>query len=126
MSYNPIQIGVLSSTTGIDGKVVAASTLFTVPTGEKAVVTGAILSLTAATAITAVPTIGIGQNATQDDIYYPLALTGVTDTTKLFFLSTIGTTFYCVAGTVIKIGIDIGAVGTLATLRVDLLGYLST
>lgn len=115
---------VLSTTTGIDAKTVATTTLYTVPTGKTAIITAAIIRCTTASSISVAPNMGIGRNATQDDIFASVALTGLTATTSIFAFSSIGTLATGAATELIKLGIDTGATATTMTIAVDLIGYL--
>ena len=99
---------ILSTTTGIDGKAVGATNLYTVPTGKVLVSTKLILRLTTVgAAITGAPQLGAGVAAGETDIFP--AYGAVVPT----------------AAQVVKLGIDTGftSVGTV-TLEVDLEGYL--
>lgn len=115
---------VLSTTTGIDGKTIATTNLYTVPTGKTLIVTEAIVRVTTATAITVPPTLGIGIAAGESDIYAPVSLTGLNATTKIYRFSASGTYASGSAGQVIKAGIKVGATATTMTISIDLIGYL--
>lgn len=108
----------------IDGKVVGTTTLYTVPTGKTAIVTGAIVQSGAAVAITAGPTLGIGIAAGEDDIYPSTALTGLTSNVKTYVFPPQGLQASAPAGSVIKVGIDTASTGTSQGIVVTLLGYL--
>lgn len=115
----------LSTTTGIDGTAVATTNLYTVPSGKTAVITRAVVRVTTATAITVAGTAGIGIAAGEDDIFNSTTLTGITTTTSAFmFSNTFGKFQLGAATNVIKFGIDTGYTATVATLAVDLFGYL--
>lgn len=126
MSYLPRAIGVLSTIIGIDAKTVGVTDLFIVPTNFNAVITGAVIYVTAVSGLITVATGGIGINVTQDDIFAAVAFTGLDAVTKVFMLHSLGIVTLISAGTTIKFGIDIGATGTTQTVRIDLLGYLTT
>lgn len=119
-------IQVLSTTAGIDAKIATTTDLYTVPTGLNAIITGAIIRLITASGITIVPTLGIGINGTQDDIFSPIGLTGITTAGKIFAFHSLGTIPTATAGSVVKLGIDIGATATTMTMAIELLGYLTT
>jgi hypothetical protein len=123
---NGVSIGpcILSTTTGIDAKIVATTNLYTVPVGKTAVITSAVIRVTVADTITVVPTVGIGIAAGETDIFASTALTGLDATTKVFRFDAIGTYVAGAAGNVIKLGIDTGATATTMTISVDLIGYL--
>lgn len=114
----------LASGITVDAKTVGTTTLYTVPTGKTAVITGAVIRCTAATAITVAPTLGIGVAAGEDDIFASTALTGLTATTKEYHFVLSGLTVKNAAASVINLGIDVAATGTSQTLAVDLIGYL--
>lgn len=120
--YSPL--GILSTTTGIDAKSATTTNLFTVPIGRTAIVTGAVIRCTAASAITVAATAGIGVAAGEDDIFAPVVLTGLTSSTSAFnFVNQLLLVQVAAAG-VIKLGIDVAATGTSQVFAVDLIGYL--
>lgn len=117
-------IRILSTTTGINAKTVATTNLYTVPAGKTAIITEAIIRVTAANTITVVPTLGIGIAAGEDDIYLPQIITGTNATNKIYRFSASGSYRNGSAGDVIKLGIDVGATATTMTISIDLIGYL--
>lgn len=121
---NPTAPIVLATVTGIDAKTTGTTTLYTVPTGKTAIITGAYVRCTAATAITIGPTLGIGIAANEDDIFASTALATVTATTNVWGFVTSGLQRNAVATSVIKVGIDAASTGTSQTLAIDLVGYL--
>lgn len=116
--------GVLSTTTGIDAKTIATTDLYTVPAAKTAVILGAIVRCTAATAVITPPTLGVGTNGTQDNMFASVALTGLTSTWNSYNMLSIGVTALGNATEVIKLGIDTWATATTMTLSIDLIGYL--
>lgn len=116
--------GVLARVTSIDAKVAAATTLYTVPTGKTAIITGAVVQSGAVSAITAGPTLGIGIAAGEDDIYAPVALTGLTSNAKTYVFPPPGLQASAPAGSVVKVGIDAASTGTSQLVTVSLLGFL--
>lgn len=118
------QPGRLITVTGIDAKTTGTTTLYTVPTGKTAIITGAVVRCTAASAITVAPTLGIGVAAGEDDIFPSTTLTGLTTTGKGWAFDPGGLAVTAAAAAVIKLGIDTAATGTSQTLAIDLLGYL--
>jgi len=114
----------LSTTTGIDGKVVATTNLYTVPGGTTAVITKMVVRLTTATAIAGTIAFGAGVAAGEDDIFDSRSATGFDDTTKVHVFSAEATMETAQAAEVVKLGIDTAFTGTTATLAVDLFGYL--
>jgi len=120
--YNSSNI--LSTTTGINAKTVATTNLYTVPAGKTAIITGVIIRCTVATAVTVVPTLGVGIAAGEADIMPSTALTGLDLTTEFYRYSVEGVVVTGAAAAVIKLGIDTGATATTMTIAVDLIGYL--
>lgn len=115
---------ILKTVTGIDGKTVATTNLYTVPTGG-AVILGAVVRMTGGSGVTVAPTLGIGVAAGEDDIFASTTLTGLTSSTKFWrFDAGSGLLNKRAAGDVIKLGIDTGATATTQTLTVDLIGYV--
>lgn len=114
---------ILSTISGIDAKVIAITDLYTVPTDKTAVITSAVIKTESIIAISGVPTVGIGRNVTQDDIFFPTALTGLTSTSAFIFPS-IGTIALANPGETIRLGIDVAAIGTQMIINVALSGYL--
>ena len=99
--------------------------LYTVPAGKTAIITRAVLKLTAASAVTGVGSFGIGVASGEEDIFASMELTGVTSTNNLYMYSNVMGKFRSAAATeVIKLGIDTGYTATTATFTVDLFGYL--
>ena len=115
---------ILSITTGIDAKTVATTSLYTVPTGRRAVVTEIVFHVTAANTITAVPTLGVGVAAGEVDIMPSTALTGLDVLDEVYRYSPEGTYVSNAAAAVIKLGIDTGATATTMTIEVILIGFL--
>lgn len=101
-----------------------ATNLYTVPTGRSAVITGAVVVPTTATAVTVVPTAGIGIAAGEEDIFSSDAMTGLDSTTKRFRFDSAGTARIGAAAEVIKIGVDVAATATALVADVYLIGYL--
>lgn len=114
----------LSTTTSINAKTTGTTSLYTVPSGKTAIITKAIVVVTAASSITQGPTLGIGVAAGEDDIFYSTQLTGLTATTKVYAFDAIGTYVAAAATDVIKVGIDTAASGTSMTISIYLFGYL--
>lgn len=117
-------LNILSTTVGIDAKTIATTNLYTVPAGKTAIITGAVVRVTAATAITVVPTLGIGIAAGEDDVFASTVLTGLDATTKVFKFTASATYKAGAAAEVIKLGVDVGATATTMTISIDLIGYL--
>lgn len=117
-------IGILASVTGINGKSVATTNLLTVPSGSQAVITHVRIRLSTGTAVTGVPTVGVGIAAGEDDIMPATALTGLDTGGESWAFAPSGVQPYAGPGAVIKLGVDVAAVGTTYTMAVEVLGYL--
>lgn len=114
---------VLSTTTGIDGKVVANTALYTVPAGKTLIVTGFVVRATASTAITVGATLGFGNVAGTNNIS-AAAASGVNSTTTTYQIALNGSTLLTVAAGVVYLNLTNAATGTSQTLACDLIGYL--
>jgi hypothetical protein len=114
----------LTTVIGIDAKVIGTTNLYPVPTGKTAIITGAIIRASVATAVTQRPVLGIGIAAGEDDIYASTALTGFTALTSVWSFISSDNYRNAVAGSIIKLGIDNGSNATTHTIEVDLFGYL--
>lgn len=117
-------IGVLSTITGINAKNIALTNLYTVPASKTAIITGAIIRVIASSAITIVPTLGVGIATGEDDVFSSTSLTGLDDVTKVYKFTSAGTYAIGQSADIIKLGIDVGATATTMTIAVDLIGYL--
>ena len=117
-------IGILATVTGIDGKVVATTNLFTVPTGFTAVCLQMVIRITAGSSITVAGTMGAGVAAGEADIFPSGPLTGLTVLGAFAVSTTQIGSVTAAAASVIKLGIDTGYTATSCTLAVDLIGFL--
>lgn len=117
-------IPVLSTTTAIDGKTIANTSLYTVPAGKTAVITGAAVRCSAATAITIGPSAGVGNVAGTNNIFASAAITALQTTTDVFGFSLVGMSKVTAAAGQIFLNLGTAATGTSQTLAVDLYGYL--
>lgn len=115
---------ILTVTTGINGKATGTTNLYTVPTGKTVVVTRAVVMCDAAVSITTGPQAGVGVAAGEDDVFTSQGMDALTTTAKLFHFTATGMSVKVVAGGVVKLGIDVPAVGTSQTLSVILFGVL--
>lgn len=114
----------LSRTTGIDGKTVANTALYTVPTGKTAIITAYVVRVSAANSITIGPSAGIGNVAGTNNISASQTMTVLTATTTNFIWQIIGQSVTTSAAGVIYFNLGTAATGTSETLIVDLYGYL--
>lgn len=117
-------IGILSTTTGINGKVATTTNLYTVPSGKTAVIRGANLRLTTVTSLSGTLNAGIGIASGEQDIFSRVSMTGFNTAGKTWAFSSTGSQVVGTAGQIIKLGIATGFGGTTATLAVELIGYL--
>lgn len=113
----------LSSTTGINAKSVANTTLYTVPAGKTCVITRAVVRCTAASAITNGPTANIF-NVSASDIYTSTAINALTTTTTLFHFNSVGMSVSAAAASTITFSVTNASTGTSQTVAVDLFGYI--
>jgi len=114
------------STGGIDAKATGATTIGTTrDSGERFVPLYVVVELTAAAALTIVPTISVGTNgASYNNLLVATALTGISATNNVVILAIPPSVITSVPpGTPIKVNITIGATATTATVRVDVVGY---
>lgn len=115
----------VSSLSGIDGLVVAATSLITVP--RDYVFLQAVIRLTAKTGAVTVGVARIRDTTAGVDLVANTTLTALTTAGKMFPLSMTDATVNSVvpAGDVIVLDITTAfTVATVATLSVDILGYL--
>ena len=121
VSGNPIRE--LSTTEGIDGKVVATTNLFTVPVGETAIVTRVDIIPTDVIAFVNRMRAGVGIAAGEDDIMGSMNINGLNQTDEVFSFIPDGVFAVGVAASVIKLGIDTGANAGTYEVKVMLSGY---
>ncbi len=115
---------ILSSTTGINGLVAAGVNLNgIIPTGKIAIVTGAVVRMTAASGLTGSITMSIGDNTDQTVLFPSTTLTGFNATTELFEFVAQGTRQTMIPGNGYKINISTPFGGALVTLAIELFGY---
>ena len=113
----------LSTTEGIDGKVVATTNLFTVPVGETAVVTRIDIIPTDVVAFVNRMRAGVGIAAGEDDIMGSMNINGLNQTDEVFGFPPDGVFALAPAGSIIKLGIDTGANAGTYEVKVILSGY---
>lgn len=122
--YLPISTpSLLSITTGVNAKTVAATTLYTVPAGKTAVITGAEVIPTAATAATNGGAADFYTVIAQD-IFPTTAMTTLTTTGKVYTFAGGGMAVTAAASSTIKYNQSVGATGTTLTYTIILRGYL--
>jgi len=121
----PFRLDVLATVSGVNGKTVAGTLIYTVPTGRSLIIQSAIVRCTAASAITGAPTAGIGTTNGGSEIYAATPLTGVTAAGAGYEFETVAgaITAYAAASTV-YLSVTGGATGTSQTLASEIIGYL--
>lgn len=117
-------VELISETGSVDGTSTGVTALYTVPSGIQIVVTQVVVRVTAASAVTVVPTLGVGIGAGEDDIVSPQTLTGLSATGDVFTLDVEAKSVIADPSDVINLGIDTGATATTLTLSIDLIGYV--
>lgn len=123
-NLNNVSTNILSTINNINAKTTGTTDLYTVPINKIAIITGAIIRITSANTITNAPTLGIGRNITQDDMFASITLTGLNIITNVYIFTGIGVLATAAAGEIIKLGIDTGATATTMIISVDLIGYI--
>lgn len=113
----------LSTTTGIDAKVVATTNLYTGAAGKTTIPLIAIVRVTAASAITIAARAGIGVAAGENDVFAEADMTNLLTTADSYAFVIGGRFAPVAAASIVKLGIDVAATGTSQTLAVDLWGY---
>lgn len=109
---------------GIDMTVVAATNLWTVPVGFTAIIWGALIEVTAAAGIVTAASAGVGIAAGEDDIFASVPLTGLLAAGQVWSFLAAGLSRTAPAGSIVKLGVDVGAAGGTQTARCHLLGFL--
>lgn len=87
------------------------------------VVTGVTLRVTAGNNVTVMPVVGVGYNATADDVFYPVSLVGITQANFMWNFWVTAKTQLGTAGATLLLGIDTGSTGTTHLATVDVVGY---
>ena len=123
LNTSGIPIRELSTTEGIDGKVVATTNLFTVPIGETAVVTRIDIIPTDVAAFVNRMRAGVGIAAGEDDIMGSMNINGLDAIDKVFGFIPDGIFALAPTGSIIKLGIDTGANAGTYEVKVILSGY---
>lgn len=117
----------LATVTGIDAKVVAITTLYTVPIGKSLIVDHVVIRCTAFTAgsksIQAVASFG-GNSATYDDYLNSVTYT-IAAAARAIKDTTLDTAYPIYAATsLFRLSIETGSDATTETWAVDVFGYL--
>lgn len=120
-------ISLLGTTTGIDLKSAAATTLYTVPVGKTAYITEIVIRITAVNTFAAGATIGVGKSASFNEWLAATAMGALSATNQFRLLShsAAGLIYQSfAAGEVVAINVTIGATATTLTAACDVFGYL--
>lgn len=127
--HNPkVAVTLLATVTGIDAKGVAATTLYTVPTGKSLVVDHIVIRVTGFTVgtkgVQAIASFG-GNSATYDDFLNSVTYTVAAVNKFIKDRAALATVFpIYAAAAVFKISIETGSDATAETWAVDVFGYL--
>lgn len=118
----------LVSIAGIDAKTVAITSLYTVPTGKRLIVTSIVIRVTAFTAggksVQAIASFG-GNSATYDDFLNSVTYTVAANNVRIEDAAALASAFPSYAAAAIfKISIETGSDATTETWAVDVFGYL--
>lgn len=120
-------VQLLSTTASIDLKTVAATALYTVPTGKTLTIIDVIPTVTAADTVLAAATASIGKSASYNEYMAATAITGLTVVGMYISAASLATALVrktFAAGEVVAWNTTIGATATALTVSVDLIGYL--
>ena len=124
-------ISKLATVTGIDAKTTGATTLYTVPTGVSAVITGVTIRCTAADTVGGAANYSLGANSTDfndfvgiNSVVLTLANTCIDGAWYMIWMALPAFQPVYVAGKVFSIKITTGATATSQALAVDVFGYL--
>jgi len=126
-ALNENSVCLLATVTGIDAKVVAATTLYTVPTGKTFIPDHIVIRVTAFTVgakgVQAIASFG-GNSATYDD--YLNSITYTVAAANVFIRDSVEDTAVVTqaAADIFKISIETGSDATTETWAVDVFGYL--
>jgi len=114
-----------STTTGIDGKSIANTTLYTVPTGRQLIVERVIIIPTTTAAVVTPPTMSIGKTgAAYIDVVAAGALTGLTATLTSATLAPIVGASVIDSGESLVLRVSSGASATSYTFKAVVIGTL--
>lgn len=114
----------LATIDSINGKTVASTPIFTVPTGKSLVVTGMVVRVTAATAITAPATAQVETTTNAHDVFASDVMTNTLAANDSWTFAAGAKSVVVAGGATVSLNITAGATGTSQTLSVDLSGYL--
>lgn len=115
---------ILAVITGINAKTVANTLLYTVPAGKTCTITGYVVRVTAATAITTGAAAGIGNIAGTNNISASQGMNTLQAVLNTFQWPNIGISLATAASGAIYFNLGTAATGTSQTIEVVLMGYL--
>jgi hypothetical protein len=113
---------VLAVSSTIDATSTGDTTLYTVPTGERALITGAIVRLITVATFTSVPDVSINDGT--DDIFASTTLTGVDTAEETWGFSPAGRAVSVAAGASVDLSVDVAASAGTYDVIVYLYGHL--
>lgn len=119
-------LGLVSiAVTGINAKTVANTLLYTVPAGKTFIPQGVVIRATAASSISAGPTIDISTTSGgAGNIYTTTAITALDTAGKIFTFGPYGMSVSVAAAGTVYADLTAAANGTSETIEIDLIGYL--
>jgi hypothetical protein len=113
---------VLAVSSTIDATSTGDTSLYTVPTGERALITGAIVRLITVATFTSVPDVSINDGT--DDIFASATLTGVDTAEETWGFSPAGRAVSVAAGASVDLSVDMAASAGTYDIIVYLYGHL--
>jgi hypothetical protein len=112
----------LSQTSGVDLTQTGVTVLYTVPSGQIAIITGVVFIAQQGDGTISTPaTVGAGVAAGEDDIMPSTALTGFDTTNEIYRYSCEGTYISAQEDEVVNLGVDVAAAGVEPNLMVSVL-----
>lgn len=102
-------IDTILATVSVNLASVGATSLYTVPAGKTAIITGLIVKPTTASGVDNFAQAGVGVASGEDDMFAVTEFTGLDTTSKVFQLKAEGTNKVGAAADIIKIGVDVAA-----------------
>lgn len=116
--------GSIAMASSVDLMSMGSSNLLVVPSGQIAIVTGALFLMNNASSISGTVEIGIGTDVVAENILPSSAMTGFNTGGQAYYRAVSGVFSTAMPTEVIKVGIDVAFSGTSADMMVLLLGML--
>lgn len=123
-------VSVVATVTGIDGKTVAVTDLYTVPTAKTFFFIGCMIRMTTGTAVTVSGIAGVRRSSDSGTLVNGVTMSGLDTTGECFWMiPSLGTTnanalFAVVAADKVQFNLFSAFTATTATLDFHLVGYL--